>query len=266
MRRPAEIIDHAEALRNCETIMLWIGTGLADQLMLVFLVQLLRILDVPASRLQLIQYDRLEGYGRRLGVVIGAGELNGDQFRTHPEPRPIGERNREMINTAWTTLTAPEPDTLMTFLSGNGEDTPFLLRALQSLLLRYPDYRSGLSIWDRTSLQYTLEKGPKAAQIVGHTMAHDGTQPDWPGDVYLYSRMQRLGDPGLAHPLLSLSEPNRPMRETTVTITDAGRAVLNGETNAVELNGIDDWVAGVHLDSKAGRVWFHRDGELVAAG
>ena len=50
------------------------------------------------------------------------------------------------------------------------------------------------------------------------------------------------------------------------TITDAGRAVLNGEANAVALNGIDDWVAGVHLDSKAGRVWFHRDGELVAAG
>lgn len=96
-------------------------------------------------------------------------------------------------------------------------------------------------------------------------MAHDWTQPDWPGDVYLYSRLQRLGSPNSAHPLVSLNAPNRPMRETTVEITEAGRAVLNGEANAVTLNGIDDWVAGVHLDSKADRVWFRRDGELVSA-
>jgi len=259
-----DVVDNAEALKNCGTIMLWIGAGLADQLFLVFVVQLLRILGVAASRLQVIQYERLEGYGQRLRVVIGTGELNEEQFRSHPEPRPLGESGIGMINAVWTALTAPDSDILMSFLSSNGERLPFLSRALRSLLLRYPDHRSGLGIWDRTSLQYTVEKGPRAVQIVGHTMAHDWTQPDWPGDVYLYSRMQRLGDPGLAHPLLSFSAPNQPMRETTVTITDAGRAVLNGEANAVELNGIDDWVAGVHLDAKAGRVWFHRDGKLAA--
>ena len=96
-------------------------------------------------------------------------------------------------------------------------------------------------------------------------LAHGREQPDHTGDTYLYDRLQRMGAPGVAHPLVSLMPPNHKMRETTVEVTDAGRAVLNGEANAVALNGIDDWVAGVHLDSKAGRVWFHRDGELVAA-
>jgi hypothetical protein len=31
----------------------------------------------------------------------------------------------------------------------------------------------------------------------------------------------------------------------------------------VEWNGIDDWVAGVRLDSRNGRVWFHREQTLV---
>ena len=97
-------------------------------------------------------------------------------------------------------------------------------------------------------------------------MAHDWTQPDWPGDVYLYSRLQRLGAPGLRNSAGFLQRYRTDQcAKRRVTITDAGRAVLNGEANAVALNGIDDWVAGVHLDSKAGRVWFRRDGELVPA-
>lgn len=43
------------------------------------------------------------------------------------------------------------------------------------------------------------------------------------------------------------------------------QAILAGEGNAVEWNGIDDWVAGVHLDSRTGRVRFHTEQTLVAA-
>ena len=45
--------------------------------------------------------------------------------------------------------------------------------------------------------------------------------------------------------------------------TDAGESVLAGHANAVELNGIDDWVLGVHLDSENGSVWYRKDGALV---
>ena len=46
-------------------------------------------------------------------------------------------------------------------------------------------------------------------------------------------------------------------------LTPHGEAILAGDGNAVEWNGIDDWVGGVHLDSRSGRVWFHRDGMLI---
>lgn len=260
---PGELLDNLDALETCKSVILWIGTGLADQVLLVFLVHLLRRISIPPSRLQIIQYDRV-GTGS-LGVVIGTGELNEDQLRSHPKPVSLGDRELDTIDAAWMALIASEPDALASFASGRDGGLPFLRRASQALLLRYPDYRSGLGIWDRAALECTLKNGPKAVRVVAAMMTYDLEQPDWPGDSYLYSHMQRLGAVELAHPLLSLTEPNKPMRETTVEITDTGRAVLNGEANAVELNGIDDWVAGVHLDSKAGRVWFYRDGELVLA-
>ena len=39
--------------------------------------------------------------------------------------------------------------------------------------------------------------------------------------------------------------------------------MLAGRRNFVELNGVDDWVGGVHLDSRTGVVWFRRGEELV---
>jgi hypothetical protein len=53
------------------------------------------------------------------------------------------------------------------------------------------------------------------------------------------------------------------MRTCEVVLTDAGESVLATRTNAVELNGIDDWILGVHLDSKRGSVWYQREGTLL---
>lgn len=38
-----------------------------------------------------------------------------------------------------------------------------------------------------------------------------------------------------------------------------GHRFLEGSANFVEQNGIDDWVGGVHLDSKAGNVWYFEE-------
>jgi hypothetical protein len=100
-------------------------------------------------------------------------------------------------------------------------------------------------------------------RVIGDTMAHDFYRADRVGDLYLFARLRRMGAADLAHPLLSLNSSTAPMRDTTVELTATGRAVLNGEINAVHINGIDDWIAGVHLDSGADRVWFNRDGALV---
>jgi hypothetical protein len=83
------------------------------------------------------------------------------------------------------------------------------------------------------------------------------------GDAQLFARLKLLGNLSLNEPLVSLKGNLAEMRETEVTVTETGKAVLNGGVNAVRLNGIDDWVGGIHLNSAAGEVWFQRDGVLV---
>jgi uncharacterized protein DUF1835 len=259
-RSPFDLVDRVGVLSNCDSIVLWIGTGLAEQLLLVWFLELLRIVAVDPSRLQVIQYARL---GSQRAEVIGIGELNADLLRAHPPAQRLDPAAIAELHAAWSAITSPDPAALLSFLASNPGCLPFLTRDLRFLLDRYPDHRSGLSLWDRLLLERVAEKGPRAVRVIGYTMGHDFYRADWVGDLYLFARLRRMGASDLAHPLLSLNSSTASMRETTVELTDAGRAVLNGEANAVRLNGIDDWVAGVHLDSRADRVWFNRDGILV---
>jgi hypothetical protein len=53
------------------------------------------------------------------------------------------------------------------------------------------------------------------------------------------------------------------MRDCLVTPTELGRAVRDGRANHAAINGIDDWVGGVHLRAATGSPWYRRNGELL---
>jgi hypothetical protein len=50
-----------------------------------------------------------------------------------------------------------------------------------------------------------------------------------------------------------------------VHITETGRQILEGKANFAEINGIDEWVGGMHLQSKTNEVWYRKDDTLVKA-
>jgi hypothetical protein len=81
----------------------------------------------------------------------------------------------------------------------------------------------------------------------------------------VFERIRRLGDPSLRQPALEIEGP--PTREAyrlnTVRLTPFGERVRDGQANFVDANGIDDWVAGVHLESDRQRVWFYQQGAVV---
>jgi hypothetical protein len=83
------------------------------------------------------------------------------------------------------------------------------------------------------------------------------------GDNWLFSRLWRLADPALSHPAVVLTGEQTTIRGTEARLTRDGEQFLKAALNFVELNGIDDWVGGVHLDSRVGEVWFHQDKMLL---
>jgi len=72
-----------------------------------------------------------------------------------------------------------------------------------------------------------------------------------------------LGDSSFfayARELTSCPNPLVSIDSDEARITDAGREVLSGRADHIELNGIDRWIGGVHLAS--GHIW-RRDGSGV---
>ena len=78
-----------------------------------------------------------------------------------------------------------------------------------------------------------------------------------------FLRLRRLADPALPRPAVTLSGERTSICGTEVRLTSDGEQFLMGQSNFVELNGIDDWVCGVHLDSRVGHVWYHQDGKII---
>jgi len=253
-------LRNADILQNAESIVLWVGTGTDEQLLLVWMVQVLRALNVAPSRLRVIQFGREPTKGFE---IVGLGVLNPDQLRAHPPDVALTTENIVEIDAAWSAVTAADPEALLAFVSGGSSSLPFLRRSLNGLVFRFPDVKIGLNCWEGELLRYTRDRGPVVAKVIGYTMTHDMEYPDWVGDVYLFARLRRLADSKLPHPFLSLTGSAIAIRGSEVTLTDTGARALNGEVNFVELNGIDEWIGGVHLESSKGNVWFRKDDTLV---
>jgi uncharacterized protein DUF1835 len=257
-----DVIRNADALRDSESIVLWIGTGTAEQLLLAWMVQLLRALNIAPPRLRVIQFGREPTKGFE---IVGLGMLNSGQLRAHPPEVTLTAEHIAEIDAAWRAVTATDPDALLALVNDNERSVlPFLRRSLKALVFRFPDLKTGLNCWEDALLRYARDKGPIAAKVIGYTMTHDMKYPDWVGDAYLFARLRGLADSRLPHPFLSLSGSAFTIRGSQVTLTDTGAKALEGEANFVELNGINDWIGGVHLESSKGKLWFRRDDTLVA--
>jgi hypothetical protein len=253
-----ELLTNTQALCEADSIVLWAGLGAAEQLLLAWVVKLLQHTQSRAQ-LHVVQFTRA---GKHNSEVWGTGSLIPDDFKHHPPALPVPPEALVELEWLWDRVTSPDPAGLLMVLSDERTHLPHSRAGLRRLLERYPDHRTGLTRWESELLKYTKEKGPRALRVVGFAMGY-GFDADLVGDLYLFSRLLQLGSEDLPYPLVRVSGDPGNVRSWEVVLTDAGEAVLAGRAHAVELNGIDDWVLGVHLDSKHGAVWYHKENMLV---
>ncbi len=262
--RPNDFHADFEEIETSNEIKLWIGCALSDQLVLVFLVFLLDRFNVSFDKLSIYQFTTLN---RKNNLVHGLGELNPNEIKQHPEPSKVNDSQIKECLTTWAAITSKSPDDYMSLINSEKTYLPALKRSLKALFFRYPKTSNGLTHWDETILKNARDYGPVAARIIGHTMAEgwgEGTPPglDTVGDVYLFHRLKTLARRSLTKPLLKLNSPDLTLRETEVEITRYGSETLQNKHNVVSINGINDWVGGVHLDSSSGHTWFREGQEL----
>jgi len=249
------------ALHDTDSLVLWLGVGVAEQLMLAWVVHLLQSTGSRAQ-ISVVQYSRVGD--SNFDVAWGLGLLNPKQFEHHPPIEPLSTEAIAELERYWAAVTAPDPTNLLSMLAEASTCVPHCQSSLRYMILRYPDHATGLGRWDCELLKYTEKKGPKVTRVIGHLMGNN-FDADLVGDAVLFARLRRLGAVDVAHPLVRLSGDQTNIRDCEVTLTEAGEAVRAGRANAIELNGINDWVLGVHLDSKRGTVWCRKDGALYEA-
>jgi hypothetical protein len=214
------------ALAEGRPVVLWFEHDLYDQLQLL---EALSLVERPDG-VELIVIGAFPGHpGFR-----GLGELSVGELATlWPGREPLTPAVLDLAHRAWTAVRAPEPGALRAVLRDDTGALPFLAPALRRLLDELPD-AAGLSLSERLILQ-ALADGPLTpVELFEETQ--DREAAPFAGDTWVWKVVAGLES------LVTAVDGSR-----RIELTDAGRRVLDGAADRVELLGIDRWVGGIHL-------------------
>jgi uncharacterized protein DUF1835 len=253
------LLSESDRLPEAEQVTIWTATGVSEQLFVAHVLHRAEEIGVAPAKICVVQFETARGRAAR---VIGTGELNEQQMSEHPQPAPIPAAALQDYRDAWTALTSPDPVLMERYGETHPRASEWLQRAMQRLLRRFPDKRTGLPWWDFALLSEARLR-PNAARVIGCTMASHWDEGDPVGDFYLFARLLRLGAARLRAPLLEISGDRMHMRNVQVALTAFGRDVLEGKASNHPTNPIDDWASGVKLSSADGALWFNDGGRLL---
>jgi len=235
--------DQALAANRDGQYVLWFKADLYDQLQVIEILARLAALGVPAERIALICI------GEHLGIPNfgGLGELTADQLRELPRTNACARLTAaalELAAGARAAFRAPDPSGLGAIAAARLGELRFLGEAFDRLSREYPSTRDGLSLTERRLLAAVADGASDARTAFARSQARETRR--YLGDSTCFRRMDRMA--AGPHPLLRLDPPGAPAEGMTrVSMTEAGTRVLAGEADQIELNGIDRWIGGVHL-------------------
>jgi hypothetical protein len=176
-----------------------------------------------------------------------------------PARVPVAQWTPDFLNSVWQCWSMSSPNRLVALYEGT-QCHRERREILAAVLDRYPDEASGLSRWEMALLRNVRAQGPRISAVIGETLIESAGSLDPVGDVWLYSRLNRLANVA-PHGLVSLDCPRGARRYAgTVSLTDLGDLVASGEANVLGRRRFDDWVGNVRLGSQRA-IWVRtRDG------
>jgi DNA-binding transcriptional MerR regulator len=244
-------------------VVLWFEHDLYDQLQLLQVLAQLGGVD----GVELINVGSFPGRPD----FHGLGELHADELESlWPERRPVTEETVALGRRAWDAFCAPDPSALTGFLAEDGAELPFLAASFRRLLEELPDSRTGLSRSERQLLELLLDGPRRPGRLFVESQALE--EAPFAGDAWVWRRLAELatGESPLVEEVDGASVPPPPplgdgrrFAAAELTLTDAGRAVLAGKADRVELLGIDRWLGGTHLHDGHVPRWDGRRSRVV---
>ncbi len=236
-----------ESFSDHEEVVLWFEHDLFCQIPLVYLLNWFAQRGHGHTKLSLICIDEFPGVDNFRGL----GQLNVQQLESlFPTRTPISEMQLELGARAWAAYTSATPKQIEALISTESGALPFLKSAFGKHLERFPSVHNGLGRVENVLLELIADGQTDFKSLF---LAFQQREPIYGfGDAQIYLHLTTLAH--AAHAPLSLSNAKAaPMdsgqiARSSFEITDQGRRLLRGEDDFVRLNGIDEWLGGVHLD------------------
>ena len=236
-----------------ETI-LWFEHDLFCQANLIYLLDWFSRQLSDQGKLSLICIDEFPG----IDDFRGLGQLSGEQLASLFDNRhEVSESELSLGSKAWSAYCSATPEDILRLIESDTSAMPFLEKTLRLHLSRFPSKANGLGRIENKALEL-ISGGAVAFKSLFPRFASD--EPAYGlGDSQFWSALRLLENATV--PLITISGSDRDHEgfnpdkdlDASLELTDAGRAVLEGKRDAVETNGIDRWLGGVHL--VVGQVW-----------
>ena len=234
-----------------DEVVLWFEHDLFCQTNLLYLLNWFSRQQLGSTKLSLIWIGEFPG----IDDFRGLGQLNANQLASLFEQRhEITTRELELGHEAWHAYCAPDPSSLLQLLKEDLSALPFLKRALESHLARFPSTGNGLGQIENTGLQLIANGYERFGDLFRRFSSAQRVYGL--GDFQLWLDLWGLSN--VPRPLLQIANGANagkgPLSENVVQtqfeITTDGRLVLQNKADFVELNGINLWLGGVHLSSE----------------
>lgn len=234
-----------------DEIVLWFEYDLFDQTMLCYLLDWFSKQSLGRTKLHLLCIGSFPGVDHFRGL----GQLSAGQLKTLSGTwSPVSRQELELGSRAWKAFTASDPCQLAKLLQEDCSALPFLKEAFTFHLSRFPSVQNGLGNVEQTTLRQLAEGIDRPFELFRRV----GEQTDWfgMGDIQFWSILRSMAQGPM--PLLRLegaaafpgfSGPTPEFGSSRLILTETGRSVLDGTLDWMTVQGINNWLGGVHLHS-----------------
>jgi hypothetical protein len=239
-----------------DSIELWVDPEPNDQLVLVWLLNLLRPYKEITTKLSLVYTD---------DVVAG---YRAESLAKWKLPVfKVTDNHLALASRAWNAWRAPTPEPCFDLLMKDLTILPRLRSALIAMFEELPDVSTGLGASEMTMLGY-IEDGCTDPQVARMAARHREVFDECEAGELLDDLAQCPAPLifGLGVAPFEKDELARYHRyqKSQVALTELGRAIVDGEADFSRHNPVHRWWGGTHLTNQRLWRWDPQDRSLVA--
>lgn len=253
-----------ESFSQHEETVLWFEHDLFCQVNLIYLLDWFSKHASGNSKLSTVCVGEFPG----VEDFRGLGQLTGEQLASLFDGRSaITARELNLAARAWKAYCSTDPEDISRLLDEDTSALPFLNQALKLHLARFPSARNGLGRIENMALELIAEGDTEFKSLFPKFAKLESAYGL--GDAQFWNEIRPLARG--CEPLITIIglgddesglEDNR-FHKASFALTGAGRSVLAGERDFIEMNGIDQWLGGAQLSDASHWRWDEREQKLV---